>query len=387
MEIGIGSMIVIVLLVLLFTLGSIAYMVYWCAKADIGLFTYLEPGEIKIIMSGSNPVAVLANLPNDHVENMEVVPGTPHKKWLEENWGLYRLPILPPGHVHEFEFTHERVNPKIGKKTSPDEWMVRDEKPKKTKVLRFSIPHSYFIPDVEFADGFQGDVMLDLRSLATRPITAVFICKGQFIDYMAQYVNAAVIDVLKGIKLKDFLTAAKTEASPIAVEIINRINTSSPLSTTGPTQILEDAVGLKVVGGYISRFAPSQEALDAIEAEVKANLGGDADIAASAKAIKVAENKKLQTIVEAEAERDADTIRAEAQVSGLKWASEIINREHPNAPADLKLKMATELAVSIKLSNPGSNIVVWGGANSNVNITPKDKNQNNQQKGKGGRRK
>lgn len=354
---GFGAMLLsLVLLAML--VGSFLIATWQMAKRDF-LFTFLALGEIKVVDSGEgNPVKVLANLPEGFsVNNMEIVERPKSKTWLESKFGLFWMGI-PPASIHEFEFTHERINPSIGRDTPSSQWIERDDEPKKTKVLLWEIPHSYLITGVEFKDQFQADVLFQSRSRVVKPLTATHLRKGKFIDYMAEYVNAGVIEKLRQFDFLDFSqNIPKNDGSDLSKDMLKKINPELP-----------NAVGLKMVGGFVSRFEATEEEKKALEAKKKAELEGQALVEAAAQATIRAgkEAEKLQ--VEAVAQQLADTTKALGQTAVLSTALDLMKAKYPNADDNTILHMATQFAITTKLSDPKSPVTAIGtGINIGVN--------------------
>lgn len=348
---------IITLILIIVLLASFIFAAWQLAKLDV-FWTFLALGEIKAVVSGEgNPIAILANLQDHHVEKMEIVEGSPKKTFLQKRFGIYRIG-WPPAKIQEFEFTHERINPEIGPKTLSSDWIKRDSMPKKTKVLLWDIPHSYMIPSIEFADQFQADVLFESRSRVVKPLIAIFIRKGKFFDFMAEYVNAGVIEVLREIPYSEFIKQEKTDGSNLSQSILAKINLK--VASSDDSRLLK-SVGLNMVGGFISRFEAPREITEALEAQKKATLAGKARIeAAKQDADKaVEEARRIQTL--AEAKRAAAITEAEGEAAFFKTILGSVT--HPAMNDEIATRMvesATQLAVATKFSNPESPVIALG---------------------------
>ena len=345
---------------------SAAFAVWQLAKADI-MWTFVPLGEIKAVVRGDgNPIAMLANLQGYRVNSrMEIDEGFPYKNTLQKKWGLYWMGF-PPAKIQGFWFVHERANPEIKANTPPSEWIKRDPEAKEETSLLWEIPHSYVIPAVEFADGFQADVMFESRSRVVKPLTAIFIRKGKFIDFMADYVNAGVIEILRDYDYNDFMTMPKTEKSELAKAIVENINLDGKLV---------EAVGLVMIGGFISRFEAPKELTEAIEAEKKAELAGKASIEEAKQSVIKAEQEAKKRQIQAEATRKAAMTEAEGQIAVFNAILKSIRAENPGISQAEALSMtrdAIQLAIATKFSDPTSPVVVLGGKGV-LNLSQKEK--------------
>ncbi|MBA3732828.1 hypothetical protein H0W91_00440 [Patescibacteria group bacterium] len=356
-----GFLGVLVILVLISGLiASCVFAAWQMAKADI-LFTFIGIGEIKMVDRGvGNFWKILANLPGHHVEGEKIVEDSKEehtKSYLEKRYGLYFIGFSP-AKLHEFEFVHERINPDIKKGMPPDEWIKRDDHAQKTTTLLWEIPHWYLVSGVEFHDQMSGELLFNCMSRVTRPVVAIYLRRGQFIDYSAQYVNGAVIDSVRNENFSDLQGLQKMESAikeeggktPLSEEIVSKVNV-----------LLEDAVGLKMQWGFISQYDASDKSdQKALEARKVAQLEGEAKIETAKQAVAISKQTAKQTNIEAKAQLKADEIKSKGQMSGLEAALNIIKERFPDIDPSEALQRATELAVATKMSHPQSPVTVLG---------------------------
>jgi hypothetical protein len=338
-----------ILMLSVVTFLAFLFAAWQIAKHDI-LFTFVGLNEIKIIVSGEgNPVEVLANLEDYRVENMMIIPGKPKQTWFQKKYGLYFIGF-PPRKIHEFEFTHERLNKNLNKNTSSEEWLERDSSPKKTKVLLHVIPHSYLIQDVDFTDNFKADLLFETRSRVVNPLTAVFTLRGNFIDFAKQYVESAVIDILGEMSYEDFRGLDKSDGSDLSKDILEKIFTQ-----------VKEAVGLEMFGGFISRFDPNKEQQAALAAQETARLEGEARVESAKKDVEVARERALMTQIDADAQLLAANTIAKGQVAVLTKALEAIREGNPSGlDANIAAQVAGSVAVSTNMSHPKSPVIAIG---------------------------
>ncbi len=343
--------------------------------AKVGVFfTFVGTGKIKTIDRGKdNLIMILENIDGygpDARGHIVLVPGGDKKTWLQNEYGLFWIGI-PPAKVHKFEFIHQRLNPNINDDTPSSQWIVRDNAPQETDELLWEIPHTYRVTGVELKDGFHVDLLFNTRSRTISPEIALYLRGGKFIDYQAQYVEAGVNSVLSKLESVFFREADKSEGSVIAEAIIKAINES----TGSQAQPLLDAVGMEVVGGFISRWQPSDRSEEeALRKMKKATLEGEAAVElARLDADKATqEARRIGTISQAEAQ--ADATRAKGQTAGLEAALETIKRLYPDLDNATALREANALAIAIKMSDKDSPVTVIG-AGVNIGVTPDRKDK------------
>src|SRR3989344_8896212 len=331
-----GSEAVAIYSLLLGVVTAFLFAAWQLSKNDV-FFTFVGRGGIRTVDRGeSNVIRILANLTDHHVENMKITKDEPKRNLLEKYFGLYWIGI-PPATVHEFQFVHERMNPNINENTPVSEWIMRDERPTPTKELLWEIPHSYLVPGVELADGFRVNVLFNTRSQVVDPVIALYVRRGQFIDYMAQYVRNGVIGVLSMYTITEFRNANKDENSDLAKRILATID------PPGDMQGLLEAVGLTVIGGFVSHWDASDKTeAEALAAEKKAELDGKGRVAAAKK------------------DREAAMTLAQGQMAGLDAALEIIKKRTPGIDEATALREANALAIATKMSHPESPVTVLG---------------------------
>lgn len=367
------------LLYFLLFLISIAFIfaAWQLAKAGI-FFTFVGTGTIKTIDQGrDNLVRILENIDGYGVGDDGRITDDKNvgksKNWLERNYGLFWIGF-PPSEVHKFSFVHERTNPNIDENTPPSKWVQRDQAPKETDELLWEIPHSYVILGVELCDGFSVDVMFNTRSRVVDPRTALYLRQGRFIDYQAEYVQAGVISALKDnldnlpLDSERFRVTDMHEGSALCAKIVERIN-----SSVQGNQALVEAVGMTVVGGFISRWEPSDKTeKEALRKKKKAILDGEAEVETARLDAKKAEEEARRIDTIARAQAAADEARSHGQIAGLKSALAAIKEMYPGIDDKTALEQATALAISIKMSDKDSPVTVLG-AGVNIGVTPKTK--------------
>ncbi len=350
-------------------MGAYLFAAWQLAKANI-FFTFVGTGKIKTVDRGrDNLVRVLENVSDHHLDDhWHIVSGENLKSLLEREYGLYWVG-LPPSTTHRFSFVHERVNPDINDDTPSSEWIIRDAQAKETDELFWEVPHTYRITGVELSDGFHVDLLFNTRSRVVVPETALYIRGGQFIDYMAQYVESGVNAVLCNFDAVTLRTTDKSEGSQITIDIIRAINESTSNNPNFPAQPLLEAVGMKVVGGFISRIQSSDKSEEeALRKKKKAILDGEAAVETAKLEVKKAAEEATRITTLAKAQADADGLRAVGQVSGLTAAMEAIKLKFPDIDDATALAEAGALARTIKLSDKDSPVTVIGaGVNIGVN--------------------
>ncbi len=365
---GFGAMILTLLLVALVTV-SFLLAAWQLAKRDI-LWTIIGRGQIRTVDSGEgNPVAYLSNLPGHHVNSKgKVLPEDgPRKTFLQEQYGMYWIG-LPPHTVHEIEFVHERANPNVNKDTPSSQWMIRDKEPTKSKFLLWEITHTVVISDVDFRDRFQGDIKLECRSRVVDVEVALYLRRGQFLDYAKTYFEAGALEWLRKFDWIQFsVDEPKMSGSKLMNNIFNSINSIVP---EGGIEVggMAASAGIQALDGFISRWEPNAEQKQALKAQEKAKLEGQAGIETATQAVLQADQaaKKLQ--IEAEADLKAEQTRAAGQNAVFNALLEVITQKNPQVDFNTALHMATQLAIATKMSDPKSPVTVIGaGINIGVN--------------------
>lgn len=364
-----GWLIFAIFFMLVATMIAFVFAAWQLAKVGV-FFTFVGTGKIKTIDRGKdNLIMILENIDGYGPDARgHIVPGGDKKTWLQNEYGLFWIGI-PPAEVHKFEFIHQRLNPNINDDTPSSQWIVRDNAPQETDELLWEIPHTYRVTGVELKDGFHVDLLFNTRSRTISPEIALYLRGGKFIDYQAQYVEAGVNAVLGKLESVFFREADKSEGSVIAEAIIKAINES----TGSQAQPLLDAVGMEVVGGFISRWQPSDRSEEeALRKMKKATLEGEAAVElARLDADKATqEARRIGTIAQAEAQ--ADATRATGQIAGLAAALETIKRLYPDLDNETALREANALAIAIKMSDKDSPVTVIG-AGVNIGVTPEKK--------------
>ena len=364
---GFGAMFLSFLFIGMMTI-SFLFAAWQMAKNDI-LWTILGRGQIKAIDSGDgNPVAYLSNLPGHYVNSRgKVVHGDgPGKTFLQEQYGMYWIG-LPPHKVHDVEFVHERPNPNVTKDTPSSQWMIRDEKPTKSKYLLWEITHTIVISDVDFSDRFQGVVKLECRSRVVDVEIALYLRRGQFLDFAKTYFEAGTLEWLRKMDWIQFsVNEPKMSGSQLMANILSSINSIVPDNNIGLGGLAASS-GIEVLDAFISRWEPNEEQKKALKAQETASLEGDAAIKTAEKAVKQAEQAALRLQVEAKADLKAANTRAAGQSAMFNTLLESIKQRYPEMDPVEALRAATQLSIAQKMSDPDSPVSVLG-AGINIGV-------------------
>jgi hypothetical protein len=357
----------VTLFLITLVLTSFVLAAWQLAKRDV-LWTFVPYGQIKAIDSGEgNPVMMLANLPGHHADDkMEIVPGDgPKKTLLQKHFAMYFFGF-PPRKVHEIWFTHERVNQNIDKDTPSSEWIQRDKKPTMSKFLLWEIPHTVALMDVDFQDRFQGDVLLEFRSRVKFPLVALYLRRGQFLDYAKQYFEAGAMEQLRKFSWVQFaVNESKVAGCGLMCDILTTINSIVPGDTNAG---LAASSGIEVLDGFISRWEPNTETKQFLEAQEEAKLKGQADIETATQAVIQAEQEAKKLQIQAAADLQAAQTRAAGQNAVFNALLTTIMERNPNVDFNTALRMATQLAIATKMSDKNSPVTVLG-AGINIGVT------------------
>lgn len=295
-------------MILIPVLGIIAllpFVFYLLAQNDI-FFTKLETGDIKFIVRGESLVKIIHDVRGKKLDSDgKLVDGTETKSLINKMFGLWWVGFPPFASVHKFWVVPERENPSAEKKS---DWITKGE-PRQESSLRFTFPRPYRLDKVELRDRLSVDLLIVAKFEVVMPETPVFLFKGGFFANAGSILSAEVADRVNNMDLATFLPAQKGEVGGILkgmkaseesigeeLELKDTTTDSAVRHNLGDfNRELIRQVGLRLVGIAITQFDPSdQETRDAMQAE------------------QLAINRGKGRIAEAQADKDANELRAQA---------------------------------------------------------------------------
>ena len=315
------------------------FVAYVLAKADL-FWTQLESGDIKFIMHGETLHKIIYDVRGFKLIDGKFSPTTPEEETQKSHpwFGFYWIGIPPFASVHHFPITKERENP-AGK--TPEEWIERDVGEESVSSLRFTLPRSYVLLNVELGDRTPINVLVVAKFQVVTPYIPVFLFKGKFFENAGGIIRATISDILKGYTLDQLVAAEKGEVGGILVGM------KLPDSEFNGELIKQ--VGLRLVGISIPQYDPSDDALrKAMNARIVAKKEAEGLVA-------VARGHAAQLKIRVEA--DAKAAERLAIARGALVRATLIQLQVSGASGDVLAQTTASALRAESLAGPTSKII------------------------------
>ena len=228
------------------------------------------------------------------------------KRWLQQRWGFFWVSIVHPARrIHEFLIVHSWLpDKKYSQGGQPDKGPNRLKnlirvKTKPTKFLLRQPPRPVLIEGIEFADRFQGDVILYATFRVVMPYPAVFVWKEKFYEAIESALSSAFIDFARQVKWVDFVKKVKKgPGSGLHLKFLSGINirTTTRIEDKKRTSVklggkgIVETVGIELFDVWIHDYEGHEGEIDektvagALRAQELARLQGEAKIMEQTKA-------------------------------------------------------------------------------------------------------
>lgn len=347
------------------------------SQIEYVFFTDLESENIMFIASRKSHIRTVIDIKGHKLDqNGDIIPildangnidlSQPPKTLLRNWLGLWWVGLPMFRQKYAFDIIKERVNPKISSETEPEEWVIQDKKPAHIYELRWKFPRPVFVPNVEFDGNVQANILVLANFQVRNPYRAVFTQNARFFELIKSYIETAVNAYCNHRSFNEFRLADKqlkdgkkhytamADPQGFSQFIMDNVN-----------EVLEREVGICITGATVTRYDSSTQVLqDALQAEALAELR-------KKKALVEAEENYQVTIRKAQADSEADRLRAKNIVEDIKetMATLIEKGVDPNIAA----QMAATIGESQRISGMTNLTTYVKGGGANIAIPIKEK--------------
>ena len=329
-------------------------IIIWNLAKEKKFFSFVPTGEVELVVAGETFVKILNNIPKKDVEDGILIKRSKTYNgplgFLEKKFGLFWIGVYPFRKVHQFEIYKERENPNSNGDSKPETWIIRDKEPTKVTGLRGKFPRPVLVPNIEFEDGIQGNLLILCELEAYKPEVPIFILNARFFELLASNIKTGVIEYCKNIKFTDFMKVDKKNGGKMSNEIISNIG-----------ETIKTNVGIELTGLAVSNYDTTDKGIQKIlEAKERKRLQTEADISQ-------AELDKKRKKAVAEGDSEADKIRASASIQDIKeTVRELVDQGvDPNIAA----QVASGVGRIQRLTRDGSKITTFvDGGSANVSL-------------------
>lgn len=328
------------------------FALFALAKKDI-YKTLLESGNIKFIFIGDSLKRIIADVRGEKIDGHKLVTGTETRTWLEKRFGVFHVGIPPFASVKTFKIQRRKEEEEFAGKP-PKDW-IRDLGETEVSSLREKFPIPFLLPDAELGDRQTVNAVVVGKFKVVDAYIPVVQLKGNFYELTASTCKAAFNDIFgrRSNTLEVFLQTDKGEGG-ILSELLN----PSPSQVSGFNRILEERVGLHLVGATIPQWDPSDPKVrEAMTAKFIAEKAGEAALVAAG-------IYKQETEIKSQA--DADAIKRKAEARGIHVQRTLEAIATRGGTPDELVRAATGILRAESL--PHLTTLVEGGASAVVSV-------------------